>query len=187
MGKSTSGTALLGAQLRRRRKELGLIMQDVADAAGLSVGFISQVERDIALPSLASLAAIARVLQVTPASLLPHPPVEADRPAAVLAPSLADMPAGTLTRPFPGSRLSAELRIDTPGSPRRSRRLEAESLMLVLIGALSVEIDGTLRVLNPGQWLHLPPGCHLVDWNHTGTPTTVLHCIVSPDPAPLAI
>ncbi|MEM7319920.1 MAG: helix-turn-helix domain-containing protein, partial [Pseudomonadota bacterium] len=43
----------LGQSIRLRRKELGLTMQTVADAAGLSVGFISQVERGLTSPSLA--------------------------------------------------------------------------------------------------------------------------------------
>ena len=40
----------LGRKLRRRRKQTGKTMQSVADEAGLSVGFISQVERDLSSP-----------------------------------------------------------------------------------------------------------------------------------------
>ena len=52
----------LGEKLRQRRKELRLTLSDVANGAGLSVGFISQVERNITAPSLGSLATIASVL-----------------------------------------------------------------------------------------------------------------------------
>jgi len=52
----------LGQRLRARRRELSLTLKEVADAAGLSVGFISQVERGLTVPSLSSLASIAGVL-----------------------------------------------------------------------------------------------------------------------------
>ena len=53
--------ASLGEALRARRKGLGLTMQAVADGAGLSVGFISRVERNLTAPSLGSFASIAEV------------------------------------------------------------------------------------------------------------------------------
>jgi len=64
----------LGEALRTRRKELGLTMQIVADSAGLSVGFISQVERGITAPSLASLVSLAEVLKTDISSFLQQPP-----------------------------------------------------------------------------------------------------------------
>ena len=42
--KNENDPEALGRALRTRRKEVGLTMQQVADEAGLSVGFISQVE-----------------------------------------------------------------------------------------------------------------------------------------------
>lgn len=45
----------LGSSLRERRRKLGLPLKEVADGAGLSVGFISQIERDLTAPSLSSL------------------------------------------------------------------------------------------------------------------------------------
>ena len=40
----------LGARLRDRRQALGLTLKEVGDQAGLSVGFISQIERGITMP-----------------------------------------------------------------------------------------------------------------------------------------
>ena len=53
----------LGERLRLRRKELKLSMKEVAYASGLSIGFISQVERGLTSPSLTSLTAIANYLR----------------------------------------------------------------------------------------------------------------------------
>jgi transcriptional regulator with XRE-family HTH domain len=55
---------LVGAQIRRRRRERGLTLSAVADRTGLNVGYLSQVENDKASPSLETLAALAEALDV---------------------------------------------------------------------------------------------------------------------------
>ena len=66
----------LGQTLRSRRKELNLTMQVVADEAGLSVGFISQVERGLTSPSLASLVGLAEVLEMPIGEFLKQPAID---------------------------------------------------------------------------------------------------------------
>jgi len=53
---------VIGAMLRERRRALGLSMADVARASELSVGYISQLERDLSSPSLTVLMRIGEVL-----------------------------------------------------------------------------------------------------------------------------
>ena len=53
----------LGQRLRGRRKEIGKTLQQVASESGLTVGFISQIERGISTPSLASLYNVAKALE----------------------------------------------------------------------------------------------------------------------------
>ena len=55
----------LGARLRARRKAIGKTMQQVADEAGLTIGFISQIERGLSSPSLASLYNVAQALDAS--------------------------------------------------------------------------------------------------------------------------
>ena len=52
----------IGSRLREQRRECGLSIQAVAQAAGLSVGFVSQVERGLSSPSVRDLVRIAEVL-----------------------------------------------------------------------------------------------------------------------------
>jgi transcriptional regulator with XRE-family HTH domain len=61
----------VGAILRRFRKESGISLQKLADLSGVSVGTISQVERDLANPSLRVLTNIRNALNL-PASALFH-------------------------------------------------------------------------------------------------------------------
>ncbi|HEU5226051.1 MAG TPA: helix-turn-helix transcriptional regulator, partial [Actinomycetota bacterium] len=54
----------VGAEVRRWRSERGLTLANVADRAGLNVGYLSQIENDKASPSLACLNAISDALDV---------------------------------------------------------------------------------------------------------------------------
>ena len=45
----------IGAKVRRLRTQRGLTMEELADRCELSKGFISQVERNLASPSIATL------------------------------------------------------------------------------------------------------------------------------------
>ena len=54
----------LGSAIRKRRKQLGLTLQALSDRGGVSVGYLSQVERDNATPTLGTLAQIADALNV---------------------------------------------------------------------------------------------------------------------------
>jgi len=55
---------LVGAQIRRRRRERKLTLAHVAERSGLNVGYLSQVENDKASPSLETLAALGDALDV---------------------------------------------------------------------------------------------------------------------------
>lgn len=59
----------LGADLRALRKARGLTLVDLANALGRSVGWISQVERDLSSPSIDDLRNLARALDVSVSSL----------------------------------------------------------------------------------------------------------------------
>lgn len=55
---------LVGARIRRRRRERGQTLAQVADRTGLNIGYLSQLENDKASPSLETLAALAEALDV---------------------------------------------------------------------------------------------------------------------------
>jgi len=64
--KSKGGFALeIGAKLRELRIQRGLTQEELADRCELSKGFISQVERDLASPSIATLMDMLECLGVT--------------------------------------------------------------------------------------------------------------------------
>ncbi|MBI4578469.1 MAG: cupin domain-containing protein [Planctomycetes bacterium] len=78
----------IGFRVRARRQELGRSLRDLASQTGLSISFLSQVERDLAQPSLASLKQLASALETSVDGLLAEPSNNhqivlrrADRPA----------------------------------------------------------------------------------------------------------
>src|SRR5205085_1345004 len=76
----------LGKRIRDLRFRRGLTVQQLAEASGLSKGFISQVENDRTSPSLATLRDLARALETSVAYLVveddqaPYVVREAQRP-----------------------------------------------------------------------------------------------------------
>ena len=54
----------VGALIRARRRQQQLTLEALGKSAGVSVGYLSQVERDYATPSLGTLAAVAQALDV---------------------------------------------------------------------------------------------------------------------------
>ena len=93
----------VGSQVRRWRTERRMTLARVAAAAGLNVGYLSQIENDKASPSLACLSALAGALDVPTAWSL----VDESR-----APEIARA-ADRRWREVPGGRAS---RVDGHGS-----------------------------------------------------------------------
>jgi transcriptional regulator with XRE-family HTH domain len=52
----------IGNQLRRRRKSAGMSIAELSAASGVSTGLISQIEREMVVPSVVSLYRIAQAL-----------------------------------------------------------------------------------------------------------------------------
>lgn len=86
-----AGEIRVGARLRARRQERGLTMAEVAERTGLTIGFISQLERDLTSASLSSLYRICAALELRVGDLVD------------------DVPAGRLIRRDEQSRRSLAL------------------------------------------------------------------------------
>lgn len=64
---------LIGAKIRGTRLAQGLTIAQVAEASGLTKGFISRIERDETSPSVATLLTICQVLSLPVGSLFEPP------------------------------------------------------------------------------------------------------------------
>lgn len=68
-----AGPFLIGPKLRTTRIAQGLTVAQLAEATGLSKGFVSRLERDETSPSVATLRAVCQVLSLPIGSLFEPP------------------------------------------------------------------------------------------------------------------
>jgi transcriptional regulator with XRE-family HTH domain len=74
----------LGADLRALRRARGLTLATLADRLGRSVGWLSQVERDLSHPSVSDLRAVAAVFGVPVSMLFGQAPASAEEQGYVV-------------------------------------------------------------------------------------------------------
>jgi transcriptional regulator with XRE-family HTH domain len=170
----------LGTRLRHRRKARGLTMQTVAERAGLTTGFISQVERNLAAPSLTSLTAIAEALGAHITDFL-DPPRNEDLTSRDALRELYRLPGAPfsyerLSTSFPGSQLTAVLLHEPPGRRSEPIRHRGEELYFVLEGELTFFIDDTEMILRKGDSIHFSSARRHSTWNHSDRATTMIVC-----------
>jgi transcriptional regulator with XRE-family HTH domain len=170
----------IGDRMRSARLSRNMTLRKVAEGAGLSIGFISQAERDIATPSLSSLRRIAAVLGVAPQAILPEVRAASELSRRDTRPICRVHPNGgigyeRLTTTFPDSRLSGVIMHEMPGHRLESQRHGGEEVFYVLEGAVTVELDGKCSVLEAGDALHFSSRRLHSSWNHTDQPTVILH------------
>lgn len=144
--------------MRAARKQRRLTLVEVSAATGLSVGFLSQVERDITRPSLDSLGLIVRALDATLSSMLHQPdlPVAASRSEGRVAHPIGGGPATyeRLSTTFPSQMLNA-LKFHIPaGLETNDFSYEGEQLVIVLSGSVRFIVDHVMFELAPGDSLH---------------------------------
>ncbi|MDE0530041.1 MAG: XRE family transcriptional regulator [Albidovulum sp.] len=164
--------------MRARRRALGLTLQEVAAATNLSVGFISQVERDLTSPSLASLAAISLVLQTHVSEFLVMPgarspvtrPDERNQQALIEGGQVYER----ISSAFPGHLLNAVIIHEAPGYRSELSRHEGEELYYILEGSTTIELEGERIILRAGDSMHFESGRSHSSWNHTRETTRIL-------------
>jgi len=167
----------LGTKLRERRRALGLTLQNVAQKAKLTAGFISQIERDLTTPSLSSLHAVAEVLDVSVRDLLSQPestgPLTRQNQRELYAVGDKALQYERLSANFKNHVLRSVIVHEPPGHRTEMVTHEGEELILVLKGELSIMLDGTHHILKSGDSLHFPSTAAHSMWNHTNADSTI--------------
>ncbi|BCJ68894.1 helix-turn-helix domain-containing protein [Polymorphospora rubra] len=184
---------LVGARMRRFRTERGLTLRGLAARSGLSIGFLSQVERGVSSIGLTALNSVAAALDRPVAEFFD----DGSAPAEEVPP--ARLPTHfTLTRAASGATeyvsgqqtyrmlsdrgpnlvLEPMLVHIAPGG----RRDEAyghggEEFAYVVSGELLYEVDGVEHRLYPGDSLHLRSNAPHRLYNDTDEVTTVVSVV----------
>lgn len=148
----------IGADLRALRKSRALTLQGLADILGRSIGWLSQVERDISEPSISDLRHIARALDVSVSSLFRAGSVPEE--AGYVVRKSARRPIGSREAGLVEELLSPDLTDDfevvhstfLPGATITDAVLRpTQEVGYVVSGRLDLWIDGQIFHLTPGD------------------------------------
>jgi transcriptional regulator with XRE-family HTH domain len=147
--------ARIGAQLKAARLAARMSMAEVAEQAGLTKGFVSKLERDLANVSVASLIRLCDALGVSVGSLFQAPKGEVvrhdDRPPINFG---GRKMAEYLLTPSSEKRVQAILSDIEPGggSGKEPHSLPADvEFVFILAGQLNVTVAGEQITLEQGD------------------------------------
>ncbi|MGR8921346.1 MAG: cupin domain-containing protein [Gammaproteobacteria bacterium] len=160
----TSEDGLLGDKLRALRKSRGLTLKAVADASGISIGHLSELERDLASPSVKMLHDISRALGVSiswffdgdesDTAALQYVVRGAERARIRFGEGITDYKLNSAAV----RRLGLLHSVFAPGasSGEEPYTHDGEEAGVVLTGALELWIDGHALVLEAGDSFSFP-------------------------------
>ena len=151
---------LLAGDIRALRKARGLTLSAIADRLGRSVGWLSQVERGLSIPTLADLRAFAETFKVPVTLLLPEKEVVSEEERGTIVRAGGRRSLGTNESGAVEELLSPDL----GGSYAMLRsefaagselgvvvHRQTEEAGFVVSGRFDIEIDGTWYRLGEGD------------------------------------
>ncbi|HDP80187.1 MAG TPA: XRE family transcriptional regulator [Spirochaetes bacterium] len=164
----------LGSILRQRRKEQGATLKTIAEKAGISEGFLSQVENDVNSPSVDTLVNICIALGVDAGDVIK---AAQKREKCVIIRSDewgdADFPqSGFITRRFfpPENRrdIDSSVLVMKPGKgiPARKNVKNGQEVLCVLKGLVELRHGDARFTLHRGDAVHywsIPEGQYIAN------------------------
>lgn len=172
----------LGAVIRRERKKRELTLKVVAERAGISQGFLSQVENDVNSPSVDTLVKICSAIGVEAGQVIQQAGKQ-ERVSVIRRSEWREVdfpPSGFVTTRFfsPENRRvldSAVLVIEPGGNiPVRKNIKNGQEMLCVLEGTVRLTHGEDVWVLDSGDAAHfftLPEKQRIA--NESGTPAVV--------------
>ncbi|HYD81987.1 MAG TPA: XRE family transcriptional regulator [Paucimonas sp.] len=155
-------TKQIGKRIRRLRKAQHKTLLQVAEESGLSVGFLSQVERNLSGITLSSLVNVARALDVPLQELVDQPaqtaPDSHQGRREVYAIEDESVGYERLSTVFPGSRLHSVKMIVPAGFASETVSHAGEEMVYVLSGAIVYTVGAREYRLDSGDSLHFDAG-----------------------------
>lgn len=152
----------LGTIIRRERKKRDLTLKMVAERAGLSQGFLSQVENDVNSPSVETLVKICNAIGVDAGRVIQQAGKQ-ERVSVIRRADWQDVdfpPSGFVTTRFfpPENRRVVDtsvLGIEPGGRiPARKNVKNGQEMLCVLKGAVRLVHGGQEWVLETGDAVH---------------------------------
>lgn len=173
----------IGTAIRARRLQLNMTLKEVSEKAGLSVGFLSQVERNLTAPSLSSLVTLSNALGVGVEYFLSTPKgaglVTRQDSREYFSVADSAIKYARLTHEFPGSQLTGTISRIPSGWISEQVSHEGEEMIFLLSGTLFTRIGDEEYDLNPGDCLHFRSTI-LHQWGNRGDGDSEVLTVNSP-------
>ena len=181
-----NGERLLAGDIRALRKARGLTLSEIALRLGRSVGWVSQVERGLSMPSLGDLRAFAELFGVPLSLFFSHEvPAETERGVVVRAGSrrsLGTSESGLveeLLSPDLGGSFEMLRSVFAPGAELKTEaRRPTEEAGYVVSGTFEIEIGGVWHRLGEGDSFRFEG--KPFRWRNPGAEPAVVIWVVSP-------
>lgn len=169
----------IGPKLRAARQRLGLSLQQLAARSGVSAAAIHKVERSDMVPTITTLLKLSAAVGLPIGHFVedgaPGGPIAtliragAAPPAADWAPAAEGVSAHAVAVPDARLRASGVSAVVAPGGGSGAVRATrpGEEVLLVVEGALQVEVGGEAHRVEAGDALHYPTE-HPVQWHNPG-------------------
>lgn len=176
----------LGADLRALRKARGLTLETVAEGMGKSVGWVSQVERDLSSPGHADLRDFAALYEV-PLSLLFGAPAAAPAEVGRIVRAEARRPIGSGDGGLVETLLSPDLTDDfevihstfAPGAAlTRPTERPTQEVAYLVSGCLRIWLGEDLFELTPGDSFRIRGEPYR--WENPGQEPAVAIWVIAP-------
>jgi transcriptional regulator with XRE-family HTH domain len=163
-----------------------MTLKGLAAASGLSTGMLSQIENNVADPSLATLRKLATVFDSSIAALFTEPNTEA---VHISTPSTRRV-IGSRTGEFRYERLTpgrGDLEVLKTDIPPHSNTSVAwghpsSECVYVMRGVLTIEVDGKTHELTEEQSITFDSRLHHRYLNLSDSVTTILIAVTPPAP-----
>ena len=185
MSQAQTAGRTLGADVRALRKARGMTLIALSLKLDRSVGWLSQVERDISAPTDSDLAEIAAVLDISVTSL--QQAQSTPQEAGVIVRADARRPIGNRTPGLTEALLSPDLtddfevihsRFDPGAKITKSVQRQTQEIGYVLTGIFDIWVDDTYFRLNPGDSFRLRG--ETLRWANPGKAPCDVIWIISP-------
>ncbi|WP_195174129.1 helix-turn-helix domain-containing protein [Mesorhizobium sp. INR15] len=177
---------LLASDIRALRKARGLTLAEIGLKLGRSVGWVSQVERGLSMPSISDLRAFAELFGVPVSLFFSHDvPSESERGVVVRAGSrrtLGTSESGLveeLLSPDLGGSFEMLRSVFAPGAELKTEaRRPTEEAGYVASGIFEIEISGVWHRLGEGDSFRFEG--KPFRWRNPGNEPAIVIWVVSP-------
>lgn len=161
----------LGEELKKLRKDKKMTLKELSEKSGLSISFISQIERDLRTLTFTSLKKISEALDVNVNFFFDDNHAGPVDTALLNGNFSYEDLSGDMENPI---FIPAEVELKAGESQHSPYTHRGQEFIYVLSGALEVNIRGEHKTLETGESIHIDSRVEHEWYNYTAEPTRIL-------------